>query len=238
MTLTHSSENYPPISCYLPFPPRNPGCCQHIHTFVFRQKEAPSFPSGTVSTPTSRSARPRPSPPGIPTKALPARLQKAPQPGQQGRVEVPVLPGRAGAQGLRWARRRGPPLPFSPRAPRSRTLALTKDLGGAFSLLESPRRGRDSPEHGAEEEAGAQGQEPAGPLPHRLPRLPAAAGQRRRILPGRGTAGKARAAAACTAEEKRPLEWPRRNATRAGASAAVTTRRSGPLPPGPYPFTR
>lgn len=233
MTLTHSSGNYPPISCYLPFPPRNPGCCQHIHTFVFCQKEALSFPSGTVSTPTSRSARPRPSPPGIPTKALPAGLQKAPQPGRGPRVTeesrgagAEVGPAAGSAAAL---------LPESPAQQGART---PEDLGGAFSLLESLRRGRDSPEHGAEEEAGAQGQEPAGPLPHRLPRLPAAAGQRRRILPGRGTAGKARAAAACTAEEKRPLERPRRNATRAGASAAVTTRRSGPLPPGPYPFTR
>lgn len=80
-------------------------------------------------------------------------------------------------------RRAGPPLPPSPFF--------------SFSPPDTALRpGRDSPEQGAEEEAGAQGQEPAGRLPHRLPGLPAAAGERRRILPAGGSAGKAREAAA------------------------------------------
>lgn len=185
----------------------------------------------------SRSAHPRPSAPSIPTRAL-----SPPGPEQPER-----LPGRVAAAGLRGGLAAGSATALL--SPWETPSDGTTPLGRAsLPAVRAPQRGRDSPEQGAEEEAGAQGQEPAGRLPHRRPRLPAAAGQRQRILPGRGTAGEAQAAAVA-AEEERPLERPlprgararlRRNATHRGASAAVTARRTGPLPPppAPYPFTR
>lgn len=232
MTLTHSSGNYPPKSCYLPFPPPVLPAHSHIRispkgSTLFPQRHRLHSHPPLRAAPTITSQHPDQGAPRRAAKGSPAgaagagRGPRAAGEGRGGGAGAGPAPGSAAAL-----------LPDSPaqqdaRAPGRprRSLFPRQEPAARPGLTRARRRGR-----GRSPGPGAGGAAPSSSPPSTC------GGRAEAAHPPRQRDGGRSAGGGGAAEEKRPLgrplpPRPRRNATRGGTSAAVTTRRPGPLPP-------